>query len=152
MNSVIVPILKHWVVLTSSGESCIAAPPALHQHLFEERIKLHDKLSNSIQYNFINQMLYSIGNLISPLMLDWSWTLAVPSDHCGVNWSCVYSTSCRSVICHCSSLTRQRDFAFCCTVTAAESKSKVDKMVKVLEALMNEESHKDCLQARGGHG
>lgn len=69
-----------------------------------------------------------------------------------MNWSQVYSTLlCRSVICHYSPVTSQGGFAFCCTVTLAESKNKADKMGKVLEALMNEESHKECLQARGRH-
>lgn len=69
-----------------------------------------------------------------------------------MNWSQVYSTLlCRAVICRYSPVTSQGDFAFCCTVTLAESKSKVDKMVNVLEALTNEESHKERLQARGRH-
>lgn len=50
------------------------------------------------------------------------------------------------MICHDNPVTSQGDFAFCCTVTLAESKNKVDKMVNVLKALMNEESHKECLQ------
>lgn len=52
---------------------------------------------------------------------------------------------------HYSPVTSQGDFAFCCTVTLAESKTKVDRMVNVLEALLNEESHKEHLQARGRH-
>lgn len=41
---------------------------------------------------------------------------------------------------------KQRDLVFCCAVTLAESQNKADKMVKGLEALMDKESHTECLK------
>lgn len=43
---------------------------------------------------------------------------------------------------------KQRDFVFCCAVTLAESQNKVDKMVNGLEALMDKESHTECLKPK----
>jgi len=55
------------------------------------------------------------------------------------------------VIGHDSPVTSPGDLAFCCTVTLAEYRNKVDKTVNALEALMNAECHKEPLQAQGRH-